>query len=188
MESVCCVNWAAVVFAGIIAVIFGIIALFFPGFILLLTVALLGLFVILMSLLSIAKGLSHEEKTIPGWALVLFGIFGIIIGVAALLLPGITILIIVVWIAVWALLTGLTEIAHAIQMKGEPGSKRAVLAISGILSLILGIFLVFFPGIGAVVLIWVIGIYAVIFGILGIVYGFTLKKGTPTAAETAGSA
>lgn len=187
MESVCCVNWAAVVIAGVIAVIFGIIALFLPGFILLLTVALLGLFVILMSLLGIAKGLSHEEKTIPGWALVLFGIFGIIIGIAALLLPGITILILVVWIAIWAFLTGISEIAHAVEMKGEPGSKRAVLAISGILALILGVFLIFFPGIGAVVLIWVIGIYAIVFGILGIVYGLTLKKGTLKVAEPAGS-
>lgn len=185
MESVCCMNWASIVIAGIIAVIFGVIALVFPGSILLLAVAALGIFVILMSLVGIAKGLSHEKKTIPGWALILLGIFGIVIGISAFLLPGITILVIIIWIAVWALLTGISEIAQAIQLKGEPGSKRAVLALSGILSLILGIFLVLFPGAGAVVLIWVIGIYAVIFGILGIVYGFSLKKSAPGVAEMA---
>jgi uncharacterized membrane protein HdeD (DUF308 family) len=102
------------------------------------------------------------------------GICGTAAGVIALAWPGITALVLVYLIAGWAIVTGVFEIAVAVQlrqvMKGE-----WPLALSGLLSVILGALIAAQPGAGLLASVWMIGGYALLFGILLLALAFRLR-------------
>jgi uncharacterized membrane protein HdeD (DUF308 family) len=77
---------------------------------------------------------------------------------------------------VWAILTGLVEIIAAIRLREEI-TNEIWLGLSGIISIIFGGFVVFFPGEGAVAVSWLIGLYAIFFGIFMIMVGIRLNSG-----------
>jgi uncharacterized membrane protein HdeD (DUF308 family) len=91
-----------------------------------------------------------------------------------MLFPGLTAIGLLYFIAAWWLVTGVLQIIYAIRVREEI-TNEWMLILSGALSVILGIVFMIFPGSGALSLIWVIGIYAMLFGILLIVLAFRLK-------------
>jgi uncharacterized membrane protein HdeD (DUF308 family) len=86
----------------------------------------------------------------------------------------VTTLVILAMIATWAILTGILEIAAAIRLR-RAITNEWTLALSGILSVVLGIIFILQPLAGTVVVIWTIGAYALIFGALWILLGFRLR-------------
>jgi len=95
---------------------------------------------------------------------------GIGAGFCAFLWPGITAIILLILIAIWAIVTGILEIAAAVQLRRIlPGEW--VLGLIGGLSVLIGLILIANP----VAVVWVIGIYAVVFGILLTYLGFKVK-------------
>ena len=93
------------------------------------------------------------------------GVVGIGAGIVTFLWPGLTALVLVYIIAVWALITGVLEVIAAIRLR-HVIENEWWLVLSDILSLIFGIALVIAPGAGALALIWLIAAYAIIFGVL----------------------
>jgi len=122
----------------------------------------------------IAQLIASRGENERWWAVLLEGIARIILGVLTFLWPGTTALVLLYFIAAWALITGIFEIVAAIQLRrvitGEWG-----MILSGIASIIFGLLLVFFPGAGALGLTWMIGAYAIVFGILLILLAFRLR-------------
>src|SRR6266481_1699341 len=101
------------------------------------------------------------------WVLLLRGICAILFGVLTFAWPGITALVLLLFIAGWAIATGLLQIVGAIRLRKEIENEWLLIA-SGVLSVIFGLILVVQPGTGALALLYVIGIYAILFGILEI--------------------
>ena len=93
------------------------------------------------------------------------GVLGIAVGIVTLVWPGITAIVLLALIAAWAFLTGIVEIAAAIRLRKEMEDEW-VLLLSGVASVIFGIILVARPRIGALAVVTVIGIYAIIGGAL----------------------
>ena len=89
--------------------------------------------------------------------------------------PGITVLALAAMIAAWAVVTGIFEIVAAIRLRKEIRGEW-LLALSGILSVLLGVALVAYPGAGGVAVSWMIGAYAIVFGVLFIILGFRLRS------------
>jgi uncharacterized membrane protein HdeD (DUF308 family) len=110
--------------------------------------------------------------------LLLEGIASIAIGCIAFIWPGITAVVLLIFIALWAIFTGLLEIGAAVQLRKEMQGEW-VLALIGILSILIGIILIINPGAGALAVVWLIGIYAIIFGGLLTFLGLKFRK--PTA-------
>lgn len=108
------------------------------------------------------------------WVLLSEGILGIVLGVLTLVWPGITALVLLVFIAVWAVLTGIMEIAAAIQLRQEIQGEW-LLALGGALSILWGIILFVRPGAGALAIAWLIGVFAILFGIALIALAFRVR-------------
>jgi uncharacterized membrane protein HdeD (DUF308 family) len=107
--------------------------------------------------------------------LLIEGIAGIAAGILTFIWPNITELILLYLIAFWAILTGILEIAAAIQLRKELTGEW-LLVLGGLASLVFGIIMVFSPGAGATALIWLVGAYAIVFGVLLVVLGFKLRS------------
>jgi uncharacterized membrane protein HdeD (DUF308 family) len=100
---------------------------------------------------------------------------GIIIGFLTFHAPAITALALVIYIAAWALMIGATEIAVAIKLRREIKGEW-LLILMGLASIIFAVLLLWNPIPGALALVWLIGSYAIVFGVLGIIFGFRLRS------------
>lgn len=165
-------HWWAVVLRGVAAVVFGILAFIWPGLTLAVLVLLWGAYALIDGILDLiyAFRMGGSQR----WAPLLEGIAGILAGVLTFVWPGITALVLLYFIAAWAIITGLFEIVQAIRLRQEIHGEW-LLVLGGIASVVLGIILLVAPGAGAVALIWAIGGYAIIFGLLLIALGFRLR-------------
>lgn len=166
-------NWWAVALRGVFAILFGVIAIAWPGITLGAFVLLFGVFAVADGVLALAAVFSGRSGR-PWWALVLKGIVSFAAAAIAFLLPGITALALLWVIAFWAITIGLMEIMVAIRLRKEIKGEM-FLALSGALSVFFGVLLIARPGAGALALTWMIGGYAIGFGLLLILLSFRLK-------------
>jgi uncharacterized membrane protein HdeD (DUF308 family) len=109
------------------------------------------------------------------WVLLVEAVVSIIAGIVTFVWPAITALALVFVIAAWALITGVLEIITAVRLRREIRNEW-LLALSGVLSVVLAIVLVVMPAAGALALTWVIGLYAVVFGVLLLALAFRIRK------------
>jgi uncharacterized membrane protein HdeD (DUF308 family) len=119
-------------------------------------------------------GAIHAAKHGERWSLLVFeGVADIIVGTAAAALPGITVVVFVALIAAWALITGSLMLAAAFELDAAHG--RWWLVLGGLASLVYGALLIIAPLMGALILTWWIGAYAIIFGVALLVAAFKLR-------------
>jgi uncharacterized membrane protein HdeD (DUF308 family) len=182
MMSVLARNWWALVIRGVAALLFGLAALFWPGIALTVLVLLFGAYALVdgvFAVIAAVRAAGHEPRW---WAVLIEGIIGILAGAVTLAWPGITALALVYVIAAWAVITGIAEVAAAIKLRKEI-SGEWLLALGGIVSVLFGIYLAIAPGAGALALVWIIGIYAIFWGIVLIALGFRLRGWQPRVSD-----
>jgi uncharacterized membrane protein HdeD (DUF308 family) len=167
-------HWWIPVLRGVCAIIFGIIALTHPVMAATTLVLFFGAWVLVDGIFRIIGALGHRSGTDWGWELII-GILGVLIGFLTFHAPAITALALVIYIAAWALMVGASEIVAAIKLRHEIKGEW-FLILMGLLSIAFAVLLLWNPVAGAAALIWIIGWYAVIFGVLGIIFGFRLKS------------
>jgi len=167
-------NWWHFVLRGLFAIAFGVIALVWPGATLMSLMILFGAFALANGVVAVVTGIASARFDDRWWAVLLSGIAGVIFGVLTFLWPGMTALALLYLIAAWAVVTGVFEIAGAIRLRKAIHGEW-VLLVSGIISTLLGLVLFAYPGAGVLSMIWLIGAYAIPFGILLIVLGFRLR-------------
>lgn len=167
--------WWAVALRGLAAVIFGIIAIVSPGLTLFWLIIVFGAYAIIDGLIEIYSSVvDRAHNGSRWWVGVLEGIISVAAGIIAWVWPGLTALALLYLIAAWAVVTGIMEIGMAIEYRRVIRNEW-LMVLSGILSIIFGLILFVYPRTGALSMIWVIGIYAIIFGIALIVLGFRLR-------------
>lgn len=178
-------NWWAVLIRGIAAVLFGFLALRWPGETLLILVTLYGAFALVDGMFAIVAGLSGIGSGLHWVWPIITGLVGVLIGIITFAAPGLTALALVFFIAAWALVSGITEIIGGWSLHQEIANEWLYI-LGGIVSVILGIVLFIAPGSGALALVTVIGIFAIIFGIVRIILAFELRN-MKHQAEKAGA-
>ena len=167
-------NWWLYVLRGILALAFGLIALIWPGLTLQILVMLFGIYVIIEGALALVTAFRRPEEN-ARWLLLFEGVIGILAGVFTFSWPAITTLILLVFISAWAIVTGVIEIIAAVQLRKEIKGEW-ILGLTGIVSILIGLSLIITPVAGTLALVWLIGIYALIFGALLIALGLTAHK------------
>jgi len=166
-------NWRAVALRGVFAILFGLVALFVPGTTILSLVLFFSAYMLVDGLFAIVAAVRAANRHERWGLLVLEGVADIATGVLAFLWPGLTVGALVLILAVWSLVTGLLMVVAALKLDRAYG--RGWLVLSGILSVLFGIALVIAPIVGAVVLTWWLGAYAIAFGAVLLVLAFKLR-------------
>jgi uncharacterized membrane protein HdeD (DUF308 family) len=165
-------NWWALLLRGIAAVLFGLAALFWPGLTLFVLIVFFGTYALVDGVLAIVAGIRGSEGS--RWLLLAEGVLGVLAGLAALFWPGMTALILLFVISAWAIFTGLLKVVMAIAFRREI-ENGWLMGLSGALSVLFGVVLAGLPGVGLLSLVWLVGIYALIFGVALIVLGFRAR-------------
>src|SRR5215211_7823201 len=165
-------NWWALLMRGIAAVLFGLAALFWPGVTLLVLIVFFGAYAMVDGVLAIVAGIWGSEGS--RWLLLAEGVLGVLAGLVVLFWPGMTALVLLFLISAWAIFTGLLKVIMAIFFRREV-ENAWLMGLSGVLSVLFGVVLAVLPGAGLLSLVWLIGIYALIVGVVLIVLGFRMR-------------
>jgi len=166
--------WWLILLRGIAAIIFGVLSFIWPGITLVTLVLFWGAFTLVDGVLALAHAIMGSNKG-SRWWLALIGILGIFVGLLTFLMPGVTALILLFFIAGWAIALGVFQIVGAIRVRHEIDNEWW-LVLGGVLSVLFGAILLISPGAGAIGLIWVIGSYAIVFGVMLVMAALRLKK------------
>jgi uncharacterized membrane protein HdeD (DUF308 family) len=167
-------NWWLLLLRGIAAIIFGVLAFVWPGLTLLTLVLCYGAFALIDGVLAIVAAITGGAAA-PRWWLAIVGLLGIVTGILTLLMPGLSALVLMYFIAAWAIATGVFQIIGAVRLRKEIDNEWLLILV-GVISVLFGIGVMLVPGAGALVLFWVIGTFALITGGLLIAPAFRLRK------------
>jgi uncharacterized membrane protein HdeD (DUF308 family) len=164
-------NWWAFVLQGVLAIGVGVAAFLVPGPTLAAFIAVFAVYAIATGVLETAAGFSMTGG--PKWSLVAGGLLGIAVGVLAVVSPAGTALAVTLLVGIYAIAAGIARLSATFTLGRF--SENWPLGLSGIVSVIFGVFLVAAPGDGVLALLWVIGYYAIFAGIMAIAVGLRLR-------------
>ncbi len=168
-------NWWIPLVSGVVAIIFGILALILPHITLFTLIVLFGIFALIQGIASLARASTAGQQGRSWIWPVVGGLMCIAAAIAAFVWPGITALVLLYIIGAWAIILGISEVVAAIGLREETGRMWLQIA-AGVISVLFGILLFVHPGAGALALVWLIGIYAILLGVTRIALAFELRR------------
>jgi uncharacterized membrane protein HdeD (DUF308 family) len=164
MVDVLARNWWAVALRGIAAILFGLFAFFYPGVTLFALVIVFGAYALVDGVFALVSAVRAAESHQRWGQLLLVGICGILAAAVVWFYPGLAALSLLFVIAAWAIVTGVLEVAASFQLRQYMKDWWWWL-IAGLASIVFGVLLFWRPGAGALAVLWIIGTYAIAFGI-----------------------
>lgn len=174
--------WWTFILRGVVAILFGLLAFLSPGWGITVLVALFAAWAIIDGIGSLITGFRTRDTDRSWWLEILQGVIGVAAGIIAIVLPlEVVTTALVLVIAAWAVLTGVIEIVLAIRLRRVIRGELWM-ALAGVASILFAVVLVLFPAAGALSLVWLIGAFAIAFGIFAIGLGWRLR-GLNQAAE-----
>ena len=154
---------------GLLALVFGVLVLALPPAAVVESLLwIFAVFAIVDGTFAIIASLASHETFEDWWLLLLAGILGVLIGVFTLARPGIAALVLVIYIGVRALMSGVLEIAFAIRLRRHIAGEWLFIVAGG-LSVLFGLALIVWPVAGILAVVWLIGIYAIAAGAMQLV-------------------
>jgi len=167
-------KWWVVALRGVVAVLFGVLAFVWPGITLLTLVYLYSAYALINGILAFILAFSAPKGYPRFGSLILQGLVSIVVGVIAFLMPGITALAFVILIAAWAIITGIFEIVAAVRLR-KVITREWLLVLAGVLSVLFGVLVVALPAAGILALVWWIGSFSLLLGVLLIASAFRIR-------------
>lgn len=167
-------NWWLLLLRGLLAVAFGILLFTRPGISVAILITFFGAYSLVDGIFSAISAIS-ERKQRENWVLMLVsGLCGIAIGLITFYSPGITAIVLLFYIAIWSIITGVSQIVMAVKLRDEIKGEFW-LGLAGVISVLFGMYLIYNPGSGIMSVIWVLAAYAVLFGMLMIALAVRVK-------------
>jgi len=137
-------------------------------------IVLFGAYALVDGVLAVIAAFRSSGRSPRRGLLLIEGVVGILFGLIALLWPDLTALALLYLFAFWAILGGIARILMAIMLRREIENEWSV-GFSGVLAVILGIVLLLLPGAGLLAYTWLIGLFALVVGIILIFYAFRVR-------------
>ena len=167
-------NWWLFLIRGGLAIAFGVLAWARPDITVAALILMFGVYAIADGILEIWISIS-KRKSLEHWVLLLIGgLLTLAIGVMTFVVPGITGLVLLLYIAIWAIVTGVLRVVMGIRIRKEVKGEW-ILILGGVAGILFGGILMAQPAAGALAMIWVIGSYSIFFGILFVILAFQLR-------------
>ena len=168
-------RWWILILRGLAAITFGILTFAFPQMSLSALVLLFGTYALVDGAFGVVMAY-RRARAGTSWGWLLFeGMVGIAAAALAFFWPGITALAVLFVIAARAVLAGIAQMVVAVRLRKHIRHEW-LLGLSGVVSVAFGVLLVLFPGPGALALLWYIGGFAIVFGVLMIAFGLRLER------------
>src|SRR5262245_42521860 len=174
MNMVLVRNWWALLIRGLAAIVFGLIAFFAPGVTVAALVIVFGAYALVDGVFAIVAGLRAAQRHERWWPFALEGLAHIVVGLITFTLPAVTAFALLLLVSAWAIVTGVFRIAAAVRLRKEIEGAW-LLIFNGFCAVFVGVVIMVFPGAGLVTLVWLIGVYAIIFGIILLALAFRLR-------------
>ena len=167
-------HWWMTVLRGSFWILFGIVMLARPGISLLSLTLALGIVIFADGVLNVAHAVAGRRVHEDWWVLLLVGLTGIGIGALTLYSPATTAIALVFYVAIWAIATGMLQIAAAIRLRRQLAGE-VWMVLAGIASVVFGALLIVRPAAGALTLLWLFALYAIAFGVLLILLALRVR-------------
>lgn len=168
-------SWWLLLFRGVVAVLFGLLALTSPGLTLIALTLAFAVLVLIDGVLLIAAAFAGRKDGEYWWLTLLEGLAALVFGGLALWAPGVTAFVLLMYIAAFALVTGVLRIIEAVRLRKEIEGEW-LLALSGIVGVTFAVLMLAMPGAGALALAIYIGSWAIIVGVSLIALAFRVRK------------
>jgi uncharacterized membrane protein HdeD (DUF308 family) len=166
--------WVAVV-RGVIAILFGVLAFTLPMQTLAALVLVFGAFALVDGVFTVAAAISGRKMTPDWWIMLLQGLVGIGVGMLTWFNPAITAVVLLVYIAFWAVFVGVLQLFAAVKLRHEIVGEWW-LALGGILGVAFGLLLLWRPAAGALTVLWLIATFAIVWGVVLMIGGFGVHR------------
>jgi len=167
-------DWWMLLLRGLIAIAFGLLLWVQPAISLAALVLFFGGYVLADGILGVWSAIAGRKDHEDWWVLLLWGLTGIGVGILTFMAPGVTALALLFYIAVWAIATGVLQIAAAIRLRKMIRGEWWLI-LGGLASVIFGVLLMARPGAGALAVLWLIAAYAVVFGVFLVLLAFKVR-------------
>jgi len=167
--------WWAIVLRGLLGVVVGILALSWPVATFAVLLVLLGAYFFIDGVLALVATFHAAGEHRTWWPYLLEGLLSLAVGLLAFTRPLAVAFAVIILVAIRCFVTGFAEIGTAISLKREIGKSEWWLWLAGLVSIAFGVLILARPAAGALTLVWLIGAYAILFGIFEIVAAFRLK-------------
>ena len=167
--------WWTFIIRGIAAIAFGVLAFVSPAWSLAVLVALFGVWALVDGVTGVVTGVRSRGRDRSWWLSILEGIVGIVAGVFAFVFPIQAAGALVFIIAAWAIVSGIFQVVAAIRLR-EQIQGEFWLGLAGVASILYGVVIYLFPAAGALSIVWLIGSFAIAFGVFLLILGWRLRR------------
>jgi uncharacterized membrane protein HdeD (DUF308 family) len=165
--------WGLAIGQGVLAILFGILALFWPGLTVSLLIVLFSIFVLVWGIVGVIVGLSSMGSNRFWWMELLFSVLAVGLAVYMLRNPVETATVFVILIGLTFLVRGIVDVLQGLFDADRTSDSRTFAIIAGVIGVLAGIVTLLYPVSAGVAVVWVVGLYAILYGALAI--GFALR-------------
>jgi uncharacterized membrane protein HdeD (DUF308 family) len=166
--------WSAFLLRGLITVVFGLVIMLWPHVALKTVLVVFGIFAAADGAMALFSATRSKSMTSRLW-LVIQGLVGVGAAAATWFYPDQITKVLFVLIGLWAIVRGVVDLLAALRLRRELANEW-MLAASGLMSVLIGVFLATQPVAAALALLWVIGLYALVLGVLFTLFALRMRQ------------
>ena len=168
--------WGLAIGQGVLAILFGVVALFLPGLTVALLIVLFSIFILIWGIVGIINSLATIGKEKFWWLELVFSVLALGLAVYMLRNPIATAAVFIFFIGITFLVRGIVDILEGLFDGNRTGDNRLFRVIAGVIGILAGIITLANPISAGVAVVWVIGLYAVLYGSLLIAFSFKAQN------------
>lgn len=180
-------SWWMFAIRGFAALIFGVLAVLWPGVTLLVLVAFFAAYAFVIAAAYIVAAVKNRKSDKGWWLVLLLGIVALAAGALTVFYPLVTAVVLVLLMGANAFISGMLDVAIAIRLRRELRNK-GLLVLSGVVSMVFGLLVMLYPGAGALALVWLVSLHAILTAVLMLSIAFALRRANkPSGGRAPGS-
>jgi uncharacterized membrane protein HdeD (DUF308 family) len=173
-RTLCKRTWWVFLIGGIASVSFGVLAFAKPGIALFVLATFFAAYLLVDGVSNVIGSIQHRQKD-GWWIMLLIGILGVLVGGYALLNPPVSMMAFIYLVALEAIVLGVFLVMLGYKVR-QTTTREWILYVMGAMSILFGVLVVMNPAVGSVSIIYAIAMWAVIIGVLKVIFAFKVKN------------